>query len=227
MGEFLEIVFAFPTAFYTVLLGVVVGYWLLSATGLVGVDVADGLFGAGDGHFHADGHAHAAGHGVEAGHQPSIFDPLMRLGLGGIPVTVVISVLVASAWTLSFLGDKYLLRLLPDGSLRLAAGLGIIVAAFVVSIPVAALALRPLRKLLARMRPEPPRPLLGQTAVVRSPVNRGTGTAALEDGGAGLILQVREDSGAGFKHGDKVVLIEYLADQNAYRVVSEDEFRGA
>lgn len=239
MIEFLQIVFSFPTAFYSVLLGVVIGYWLLSALGLVGMDVADGLFGHGHGHFGGDGHVHGhgPGHGHTLGdqsladgahHHQSVFDPLMRLGLGGIPVTVVLSVLVATAWALTYLADLYLLRLLPDGGLRFVADIVALVVAFVLAIPVAAFALRPVRRLLRKMQPEPPRPLLGQTAVIRSPgVSRVTGTAAIEDGGAGLILQIRDESGERFKRGDRVVLIEYLADQNAYRVVSEDEFRGA
>ncbi|MGO1003348.1 hypothetical protein [Lysobacter sp. CA196] len=235
MIEFLQIVFSFPTAFYSVLLGVVVGYWLLSALGLVGMDVADGLFG--HGHFGGDAHGHGPAHGHTLGdqsladgahHHQSVFDPLMRLGLGGIPVTVVLSVLVATAWALTYLADLYLLRLLPGGSLRFIADLVALVVAFVLAIPVAAFALRPVRRLLRKMQPEPPRPLLGQTAVIRSPaVTRVTGTAAIEDGGAGLILQIRDEGGERFKRGDRVVLIEYLADQNAYRVVSEDEFRGA
>jgi hypothetical protein len=251
MIEFLQIVFAFPTAFYTVLLGVVIGYWLLSALGLVGMDAADGLFGGGHGHGHFGGDGHGLGHGHGHGlghghghalgdvahghghgdaappHHQSVFDPLMRLGLGGIPVTVVLSTLIASGWALSFFADLLLLRLLPAGPLRTVASVGVIIVAFIVSIPVAALALRPVRRLLRKMQPEPPRPLLGQTATVRSPVNRATGTAALEDGGAGLILQIRDDKGPGYQRGDRVVLIEYIAEQNAYRVVSEDEFRGA
>ncbi|QWF17513.1 hypothetical protein [Lysobacter capsici] len=50
-----------------------------------------------------------------------MFDPLMRLGLGGIPVTVVLSTLIASGWALSFFADLLLLRLLPEGPLRTVA----------------------------------------------------------------------------------------------------------
>ena len=48
----------------------------------------------------------------------------------------------------------------------------------------------------------------------------------LEDGGAGLILKVRADEALGLKRGDRVVLLEYLEAQHAYRVITEDEFRG-
>jgi len=69
--------------------------------------------------------------------------------------------------------------------------------------------------------------VLGQTAVVRSGrVTLQQGEVALEDGGAGLILRVRADESYGFKRGDRVVLLEYLEAEHAYRVVSEDEFNG-
>ena len=46
------------------------------------------------------------------------------------------------------------------------------------------------------------------------------GQAEVDDGGAGLILQVRADPGV-FRRGDRVVLVDYLAAQNAYRVIPD------
>ena len=74
MGEFLTTVFSLPTAFYTVLLGVVIGYWLLSALGLVGGEMIDGWIG-GDGHGHG-GHGlgdHTLADGAYH-HQQGLFD---------------------------------------------------------------------------------------------------------------------------------------------------------
>lgn len=228
MLEFFSTIFTLPTAFYTVLFGVVICYWLLSALGLVGGEMIDGWIG---GDLHGHGHGHGLGdHTLADGahqHHEGVFDPLMRLGLGGIPITVVLSTLVGVSWGLTYLADVYLLDLLPTAPLRIVGGAVVIIVAFALAIPVAAFVLRPVRKLLRKMQPGPPRPILGQTAVIRSPVNRVTGTASVEDGGAGLILQIREDDPDRFKRGDRVVLIEYIEDQNAYRVVSEDEFRGA
>ena len=69
--------------------------------------------------------------------------------------------------------------------------------------------------------------MLGQTAVVRSGrVTLSHGEALLENGGAGLILRVRADEACGFKRGDRVVLLEYLEAEHAYRVITEDEFKG-
>ncbi|MGH8083407.1 MAG: hypothetical protein ACREP7_22710 [Lysobacter sp.] len=230
MIEFFSTIFTLPTAFYTVLLGVVICYWLLSALGLVGGEMIDGWIG-GDVHGHGHGlgdHTLTDGahHHAQGSHQQGVFDPLMRLGLGGIPITVVLSALIGVSWALTYLADVYLLSLLPTAVLRMVGGAATIIVAFALAIPVSAFALRPVRELLRKMQPGPPRPILGQMAVIRTPVSRITGTASVEDGGAGLILQIREDNPERFKRGDRVVLIEYLEDQNAYRAVSEDEFRG-
>ena len=39
-----------------------------------------------------------------------------------------------------------------------------------------------------------------------------------------LILQVRHATPGLFVRGDRVVLIEYLSEENAYRVISAEEF---
>ena len=68
MGDFFSTILTLPTAFYTVLLGVVVGYWLLSAVGLAGGEMIDGWIG-GDGHGHG---AHGLGDHplVDGAHHP-------------------------------------------------------------------------------------------------------------------------------------------------------------
>ena len=69
--------------------------------------------------------------------------------------------------------------------------------------------------------------MLGQTAIVRSSkVDQFSGEANFDDGGAGLIVKVRAMGDSQFVRGDKVVLLEYMAEQNIYRVVSEAEFLG-
>ncbi|WWW34935.1 hypothetical protein V8017_18730 [Stenotrophomonas rhizophila] len=48
------------------------------------------------------------------------------------------------------------------------------------------------------------------------------GHANVDDGGAGLILQVRSHDGSVLARGDRVVLLDYLADHNHYLVVREN-----
>jgi len=87
------------------------------------------------------------------------------------------------------------------------------------------LLLRPVSRLLLRLRPPTEASILGRVAIVSTPiVDAAYGQATVDDGGAGLILQIRDER-AGFKRGDRVVLIEYLNAQHAYRVVSEEQFQ--
>jgi len=60
---------------------------------------------------------------------------------------------------------------------------------------------------------------------VRTPlVDARHGMAELDDGGAGLILQVRHDGDAAIARGDRVVLIEHDAQANTWRVMAERDY---
>ena len=67
---------------------------------------------------------------------------------------------------------------------------------------------------------------MGKLATVRSgEVTEHKGEAILEDGGAGLILQIRAAATENIKRGDRVVIISYDPVSHSYNVVTEDEFR--
>ena len=152
----------------------------------------------------------------------------MRLGLAGIPLTIILTVLVFFCWLISYYAAYLLSPLLGVGLFRYLLGAGIAVGAFLAAVPLTSLVLRPVRALLRKAAPPASKSLLGQVGVVRSPsVTAQQGYAWVEDGGAGLTLQVRSaTAGAEFQRGTRVVLIEYVYDMNLYRVVGEDEFKG-
>lgn len=208
---FLDVALSFPTVLFSILLAVAVLYWLLAATGLVEIDALDGLF---------------AGETYE-GEPGGITGPLMRYGLDGIPLTLIVTTLVFVAWVLSYFTDLLLIRHLPFAPVRWGVGAVTLVAALLIAVPITGVALRPLRRFFDKLKPAPMRSFIGMHGVVRSPeVTATQGTATVEDGGAGLVLQVRDDVPGRFKRGDRVVLIEYVSDANTYRVVGDDEFRG-
>jgi hypothetical protein len=94
-------------------------------------------------------------------------------------------------------------------------------------VPLTAVLCRPLRRLFRKLEAPLARSLLGQVATVRSgTVSPRFGEADLDDQGAGLILRIRAEESAGFRRGDRVVLLEYLEGEHAYRVLGEDEFKG-
>ncbi|TQM05775.1 hypothetical protein FB548_3518 [Pseudoxanthomonas sp. 3HH-4] len=208
MNEFLTIILTFPTVVYGVLLAVCVIYWMLAATGLLDLDTVDGWLGS-------------DGDSIE----PSfVAGMLAKIGLSGIPLTLVLTILALFGWILCFLAQRYLLPLAPD-ALRGIAGVGVMVAALVPGVLATSLTLRPLAKLIARLRPPLPPSVLGRTGRVISPaVDENNGRAHFDDGGAGLILQVRALPDQSFQRGDQIVLIEHLDAANAFRVISKTEF---
>ncbi|BCD84434.1 hypothetical protein PSm6_08410 [Pseudomonas solani] len=208
MDIFLQTALSFPTVLFSFLLCLAIIYWAIVALGLVEVDLLD-----------VEADSLLAGDGVAA--------LLSKLKLNGVPVTLVLSLLFAGSWFLSYFAELLVLSHLPLGLLRYPLGLVVAVVALGLSLPVAALICSPLRPLFHKAEAVTSKSVLGQTAVIRSGrVTLEHGEAVLEDGGAGLILKVRAEEAKGFKRGDRVVLLEYLEAQHAYRVITEDEFRG-
>lgn len=212
MNAFLQTALTFPTLAYSIVLAVCVMYWLLAATGLVDADGPDHLLGSG-------------GDGADDGDASGVAAMLSKLGLSGVPVMIVLTVLAFVGWLGAYFAQLLLLQHLPD-SLRWVAGLGVAVVMLVPGVFVTSMLLRPLSRALLRLRPPVEPSILGRTAVVSTPsVDAGYGQATMDDGGAGLVLQIRDVESGRFKRGDRVVLIEYLGDKHAYRVMSEEQFQ--
>ncbi len=228
MEVFLKVVTSFPTVVYSVLLLVVTVHWLLSALGILELDALDGLLpdDIGADAMHGAHGAHGA-HGSHDAHgdHGSFGGFLMKFGLHGVPVMVVFTIIAIVGWSFCFMVDLHVISAMPEGIGATLAAIATMFGGLLLSIPVGRMVLAPVRRLLRRYEPATQRPLLGRYAEVRSPeITQTHGTAWVDDGGAGLILQVRCDVPGRFVRGDRVVLIEYLDEQNAYRVTSTTEF---
>ena len=208
MTEFLQTALTFPTLLYSVLLAFCVIYWLLAATGLMDLDALDGLLGD-------DGDSH---------HASDSAGLLARLGLGGVPIMIVLTVLSFFVWTVTYFVHLLVLQHLP-APLRMLGGIATLVGALVPGVLVTSLLLRPVRKLMVKLRPPVAPSILGRVGTVISPeVDGNQGRAEFADGGAGLILQVRVAPPGRFLRGDRVVLLEHDATANTYLVISESQF---
>lgn len=208
MTEFLNTALTFPTLVYSVLLAFCTVYWLMASTGIVDIDAVDGWLAT-------DGDT--AEPNVVAG-------MVARLGLSGVPMMLVLTVLSFFGWLIAYFVHLFLLQHLPD-SLRWIAGAGTLVAALLPGALVTSLLLRPVAAVITRLRPPVPPSVLGRAGAVISPyADADGGRAHFDDGGAGLILQVRTLPGERFSRGDRVVLIEHLETDNTYRVMSETAF---
>lgn len=213
MELFLQTSLAFPVVLLSFALCVAILYWFIAALGIVEVDLLD-----------IEVESSLENHSLQP---EGLAGLLLKLGLNGVPVTLIFTLLFFFAWLFCYFAELLLLRFLPLGILRYPLGLVVVLAALVLAVPVVGMLTRPLRPLFRKLEATSSKSVLGQTAVVRSGrVSLTQGEATLEDGGAGLILRVRADETLGFKRGDRVVLLEYLEAEHAYRVITEEEFKG-
>ena len=220
MHDFIQVIAAFPTAIFTFFLGVAILYWLCAMLGFVELDVLDVNVPDIDGHMVLNSHQHHS-------FGESFAGLLMRFGLNGAPVTVVISLVALFGWIVSYYPSYLLFSIFGHNFIHFIAGVPIFVFALYVGVIVTAFCLKPLRVLFSKAEQQTIKRVLGQVAIVRSSrVDRLFGEASFDDGGAGLIIKVRTMDNQVFKRGDRVVLLEFVAQENIYKVISEQEFLG-
>ena len=187
MGDFLDVVLGFPTALFTFLLVVVVGYWLVVLVGMLDSDALES--------DHVDGF-------------------LAGLGLGGVPVTVALSLLVAFAWFVSLVGAA-----LVSG---FVLSLLVLAAALAVAWLLTRLAVRPLRRLFPATDDGPSRiAFVGRPCVIRTgtvSATFGQAEVTAEDGSS-AIVQVRQTGRDTFTAGTVAVIYEYDPDGEFFWVV--------
>ncbi|MBQ0730231.1 MAG: DUF1449 domain-containing protein [Oleispira antarctica] len=209
MDPFYQNIASFPTLFFTLLLALTAVYWLVAVLGVIDLDVLDVDMPEGD----ADGGVH------------QLAGLLLKLGLNGVPLTIVISLLALFGWFICYFAVYLIFPYIPDGFLEYIVGLPILVGSLYGAVLITAQIIKPLKPLFANMNKNTVKNVLGQTAIVRSlRLDSGFGEVLLADGGAGLIFKARTMNNETFKKGDRVVLLQYLKDQHAYRVISEAEF---
>ncbi|WP_431962409.1 hypothetical protein [Actinacidiphila sp. bgisy160] len=211
MRDFAEAALGYPTALFSFALVVVIGYW--GSVLLGGFDV-DALGGGQGGHggegvdVHHDGHEHTGG-----------FDGFLAgLGLGGVPVTVTLSLLISIAWFASLAG-----RVLTGGGPL--TGTAVLAAALVCSWTGTRVLLLPLRRLVPRERAPSRTDFVGKVCVVRTGrVSAGFGQAEVTaDDGSTAVLQVRTAGpDEGLVGGSTALIFDYDAARECFLVAPYD-----
>lgn len=242
LESFLAVALSFPSVVYTVLLGVAVVYWVFVMVGAAHLDAlgdgaGDGALDGIDGHGHA-GHAggvdgidgadgldadavHDGGGHADA-HHGALSGILASLKLRSAPATVVLSVLVLFAWLFSVLGMQAAAGWFPGGGslVRLA----VFLLAPLAALPFTSLVVRPLARVFVAHPVAAKQDLVGKVATVRTgTVTDRFGEALLEDGGAGLVVRVRVETGDTLKRGDQVVIVGYDDERQEFTVAPMDD----
>jgi len=221
MQEFLQIILSFPTALYTLLLGVSVLYWIFVILGALDLDIfhmdADldvdvdvALPGA---DLHVDAHVDAPTADGDVSGGGALVRLLSALGWTGVPITITLSVFFLLNWALTYVGVWQL------GKYGAAAELAVFLGCMAVSAAGASLVTRPLRRMFKIQRRVGGDNLIGRSVVITSgQVNEQLGRALLDDGAIRLDLSVRSDAPNGLARGMEALIIGYDHERHVYFV---------
>lgn len=229
LGHFLAVALSFPSVVYTLLLGIALVYWITVMIGAAHIDLLGGGEGGAEGAADGIDGAHADVGGVDGAdgadgadggdaHDGAFSGVLASLKLRSAPVTVVLSAFLLFAWILSIFGMQAVAAWLPGIASGLA-GAAVLLLAGVLALPITSVVIRPLAPIFAPPVATKSASLVGKVATVRTgTVTDRFGEALLEDGGAGLVVRVRVDTGDTLKRGDQVVITAYDDARHEYTV---------
>ena len=204
MQQLLAVSTTFPTIVFSVVLGIVLIYWLIGMLGLVDLDLSPDM----DLDLDAD---------TDIGGLSGFF---LTFGISGIPFTIVISIISLLGWLISVYSQYYLLSLLPTGIIYYVAGAALTVAIFFLTLPITGQLIRPLRGMFKSVEAVSSNQLVGSEATIATATVDGTfGQARIINAGAELLVDVRCDPQHSFALGDKALVIDYNQDEHNYIVV--------
>lgn len=242
MTEFLHAILSFPTVVFTVMLIVIVLYWLMVIIGAIGVDVLhvgeaagakiEGMVGgavegkiegvvggAVDAKIQGAVEAKVEGAAGEIGGGGGGF--LAMLGFGKVPATVVISSLVLWSWAVC-------LSLSSAGAnMGLSAWVIGAAAPFVAVFLAGALTgliVRALGRFLVHHEPLRRRDLVGKVCTITTGrVDASFGQGLIEEGGTDLTIDVRCDPPNRLVRRARAVVVAYDAEHNTYTVEAYEQ----
>lgn len=215
-----QILTSFPTAVPTVLLVILLIYWCLSVLGFL--DMGDNI-GADHGHDFDTGHDFDAGH---AGHDHAdlhtLAGILVALGLGGVPFSIVATLLVFFTWLPTALVHQYLIAALPSGPLHWLLGAVALVAALGLAIVLSARTIKPMRPLFAKHQAPGNHSLVGQRcSIVTLSVDEKFGRAEVATNGVSLNVRVWARSPNTLGKDSRAIILAYDEANQQYEVQAE------
>lgn len=214
MGAFVDAALGVPAVFLTFLLVVVICYWLVVVLGASDVDALDGDVDPGGG----------TGDGTGGG-LPGL---LAGAGLGGVPVTVVLSLLIAVAWFVSLVGTVLLDDLAQSAPRVAAACVGVLAVAGLVAWLVVRVVVLPLRRMFPPDGGASRADFVGRSCVIRTGrIGPDFGQAEVTaDDGSSAVIQVRQHREETRTAGTVALIYEYDPDGECFWVVPHTAVAG-
>jgi len=245
MGQFLTTIVTFPVVPMTVLLGVVLCYWLFVIVGAVGMEgghegVAAGAKAAGEGLTGAlkgvgegvTGALKGAGEGVTGalkGAGEAATGAAKAVGAKDTPTETdggLLSMLGLGKIPITITGSAMIFFgwiLSIFGANLLGGGLlvqsGVLFGSLVLALLCSAVVLQPLRKVFDGHAALSRRDLRGKVCVISSgSVEKSFGTATIEDGGSGLMIHVTCSRANPLKKGDRALILDFDPQKDSYEI---------
>ncbi|WP_436492722.1 hypothetical protein [Actinokineospora sp. HUAS TT18] len=135
-------------------------------------------------------------------------------GLGGVPLTIAVSLLVLVAWFAALVGTVFLVDAGLGGPLTTALSFGVLLGALLVGLLVTRLAMAPLHRMFPEHAGASRADFLGRTCVVRTgQVDETFGQAEVTAAdGSSAVIQVRKAGDDALGAGDTAVIYDYDPD---------------
>jgi hypothetical protein len=189
-------------------------FWIFAIIGMFDIDILPGDTGDDVSDVDFDGE------------MPGFIGLLHTLGLTGVPLTLVISIIALLGFILSYFSTIWIILPLGSELLRYLIGTAILVASFALAIPVTAQAIKPMKPLFVKHYAPSKRDYIGHSCVVTSSkVNSEFGIGTVETHGAPLQIDIRTKAGEVYAKGETLRIAEYDPAQDSFEVISEEKFQ--
>lgn len=197
MDGLIPAMIAFPTVVFTILLGLVAIYWTTVIIAGLDVDVLD----------------------LDSSIDADASELLSALGLRGVPLTVWLSFFVLIAWVALLLASVLVGPILQTVVGSLVSSTLIALSGMTLAAVLTSFAVRPIRRLFSAQVGPKNLALVGKVCTVTTMrVDGGFGQAEIEDGGAGLLVQVRSAEPNSLTRGSHALVFEYDNDEGVYHI---------
>lgn len=213
MTELIEASLRFPTVVFTIGLGIALIYWLFVLLGALDIDLLGGGEGGGI-DLNGDGIPDIAiGKGAVQGDHDVGEGVLAKLGLGVVPLTITVSLILLVGWVGSLLVMNY------AGHVAWVK-VALLPAMLIGGILTTSVLVRPLAPVFRIREGKSNRSYVGTTCTITTgSVDETFGQASVEDaGGTTLDIPVRCDQTAKLSRGDKALIIDFDEARQAYVV---------
>ncbi|WP_017603060.1 OB-fold-containig protein [Nocardiopsis alkaliphila] len=205
MDLFLSTAFGFPTVLFTPMLIVVLGYWIFVIVGAADTELLDSV----------DGDGEATG----------LSALVSRVGLGRVPVTVTLSMLIGAAWFVSMLGS-IMTSLIDSTSTPLwwALGAVVLLIALVAAWAVTSGVVMAFQRFSPERGSDSEHELVGRTCLIRiGEAKEDFGQAEITTtGGAAISIPVRTTGGEVLAVGSTALIFEHSQKDGIFLVTAFD-----